>query len=46
MAPAGEIGIGATVIKRCLADQRDRGLPAADLGWAGPLSYFFSTLNA
>ena len=40
------LGIGATLIKRCLADQRDRGLAAADLGWAGPLSYFSSTLNA
>jgi hypothetical protein len=34
------------LIKRCLADQRERGLSAADLGWAGPLSYFSSTLNA
>ncbi len=40
------LGIGATLIKRCLADQRDRGLLAADLGWAGPLSFFSHTLNA
>ena len=39
-------GIGGTLIKRCLADQRERGLSAADLGWVGPLSYFSSTLNA
>ena len=40
------LGIGGTLIKRCLADQRDRGLRTADLGWAGPLSYFSRTLNA
>jgi predicted N-acetyltransferase YhbS len=40
------LGIGGTLIKRCLADLRDRGLSTADLSWAGPLSYFSRTLNA
>lgn len=32
------LGIGATLLKSCLAEQRDRGLLTADLGWVGPLS--------
>lgn len=40
------LGIGGVLLKRCLADQRDRGITAAELVWAGPLSYFSRTLNA
>jgi mycothiol synthase len=40
------LGIGGVLLKRCLADQRDRGLTAAELVWAGPLSYFSRTLHA
>jgi GNAT superfamily N-acetyltransferase len=39
-------GIGAVLIKRCLAEQRDRGLGSVDLMWTGPLSYFSTTLGA
>jgi mycothiol synthase len=40
------LGIGGVLLKRCLADQRDRGVTVAELVWAGPLSYFSRTLNA
>lgn len=40
------LGIGGVLLKRCLADQRDRGIAIAELVWAGPLSYFSRTLNA
>lgn len=40
------LGIGAVLIKRCLAEQRDRGVIAAELVWAGPLSYFARTVHA
>jgi GNAT superfamily N-acetyltransferase len=52
VGPAGttpdrrRLGIGAVLLKRCLASQRDRGLTAAELVWAGPLSYFSRTLDA
>jgi len=41
-----QLGIGSVLLKRSLADQRDRGLTAAELVWAGPLSYFSRTLHA
>jgi len=41
-----KLGIGGVLLKRCLTDQRDRGLTAAELVWAGPLSYFSRTLHA
>lgn len=40
------LGIGGVLLKRSLADQRDRGLTAAELVWAGPLSYFSRALHA
>jgi mycothiol synthase len=40
------LGIGSVLLKRCMADQRDRGITASELVWAGPLSYFSRTLNA
>jgi mycothiol synthase len=40
------LGIGAVLIKRCLAEQRGRGVVAAELVWAGPLSYFARTVHA
>ena len=40
------LGIGTALIKRCLAEQRLRGLATAEIMWAGPLSYFSQTLNA
>jgi mycothiol synthase len=41
-----KLGIAGVLLKRCLADQRDRGLTAAELVWAGPLSYFSRTVHA
>lgn len=41
-----KLGIGTVLLKRSLADQRERGLTAAELVWAGPLSYFSRTLHA
>jgi mycothiol synthase len=40
------LGIGSVLLKRCLAEQRDRGITAAELVWVGPLSYFFRAVHA
>jgi mycothiol synthase len=40
------LGIGSVLLKRCLAEQRDRGLRRAELVWAGPLSFFARTVAA
>jgi mycothiol synthase len=39
-------GVGSVLLRRCLAAQRRRGVDAAELVWAGPLSYFSRTLHA
>jgi mycothiol synthase len=39
-------GIGGVLLKRCLSQQRELGLDAAELVWAGPLSYFSTTVHA
>jgi mycothiol synthase len=41
-----KLGIGGVLLKRCLAEQRDRGIAAAELVWVGPLSYFSRTVHA
>jgi mycothiol synthase len=41
-----KLGIGTVLLKRCLAEQRDQGVTAAELVWVGPLSYFSRTVNA
>jgi mycothiol synthase len=43
---ARRLGIGTVLLKRCLAEQRDRGVAPAELVWVGPLSYFSSAVNA
>ena len=40
------LGIGSVLLKRCLAEQRDRGTVAAELVWVGPLSYFSRAVHA
>jgi mycothiol synthase len=40
------LGIGGVLLKRCLAEQRDRGIDAAELVWVGPLSYFARVVHA
>jgi mycothiol synthase len=39
-------GVGIVLLKRCLSAQRNRGLSAAELVWAGPLSYFSRAVQA
>ncbi|WP_242907389.1 GNAT family N-acetyltransferase [Actinomadura terrae] len=40
-------GLGTVLMKRCLAEQRDRlGLRTAEIGWAGPVGLFSKTLTA
>jgi mycothiol synthase len=40
------LGIGGVLLKRCLAEQRERGIAAAELVWVGPLSYFSRAVHA
>lgn len=40
------LGVGRVLLRRCLAEQRDRGLTAAEIGWVGPLSFFARTVQA
>ncbi len=40
------LGIGGVLLRRCLADQRTRGLTAAEIVWVGPLSYFSRAVHA
>jgi len=40
------LGIGGVLLKRCLAEQRDRGITDAELVWVGPLSYFSRAVGA
>jgi mycothiol synthase len=40
------LGIGAVLLRRCLGELRELGLDAAELVWAGPLSYFSTTVHA
>jgi mycothiol synthase len=40
------LGIGGVLLKRCLAEQRGRGIDAAELVWVGPLSYFARAVDA
>ncbi|WP_158104628.1 GNAT family N-acetyltransferase [Amycolatopsis kentuckyensis] len=39
-------GIGMTLMKRCYADQRERGITVAEISWVGPLSLFSDRLRA
>lgn len=40
------LGIGGVLLKRCLAEQNDRGVVAAELVWVGPLAYFARAVHA
>lgn len=40
------LGVGSVLLRRCLADQRRQGLPAAELQWAGPLAWFSRAVGA
>jgi mycothiol synthase len=39
-------GIGAVLLKRCLADIRARGLASAQIGWTGPVQFYVSAVGA
>ncbi|MFC1416217.1 GNAT family N-acetyltransferase [Streptacidiphilus cavernicola] len=39
-------GVGAVLLRRCLADQRAAGLTSAEIGWTGPLRFYSRTVGA
>lgn len=39
-------GVGAVLLRRCLADQRAAGLRTAQIGWVGPVSFYGHTVGA
>ena len=39
-------GIGAALLRRCLADQRDAGIAVAEIGWVGPARFYSKTVGA
>jgi mycothiol synthase len=39
-------GIGAVLLKRCLADMRAAGLRTARIGWVGPVRFYAATVGA
>ncbi len=46
-APAAEgSGIGAVLLRRCLADQRAAGIEAAQIGWVGPVPFYSRSAGA
>jgi mycothiol synthase len=40
------LGIGAVLLKRCLADLRDQGFPTADIQWVGPIAFYARQVGA
>jgi mycothiol synthase len=40
------LGIGAVLLRRCLADQRDAGIAVAEIGWIGPVRFYSKTVGA
>jgi GNAT superfamily N-acetyltransferase len=39
-------GIGAVLLKRCLADIREAGHDSAQIGWTGPVQFYQRTVGA
>jgi mycothiol synthase len=39
-------GIGAVLLKRCLADIRNSGLDSAQIGWTGPVQFYARAVGA
>ncbi|WP_377267127.1 GNAT family N-acetyltransferase [Peterkaempfera sp. SMS 1(5)a] len=39
-------GVGAVLLRRCLADQRAAGLTHAEIGWTGPLRFYARAVGA
>lgn len=40
------LGIGAVLLRRCLADQRDAGVAVAEIGWVGPVRFYSRAVGA
>jgi GNAT superfamily N-acetyltransferase len=40
------LGIGAVLLRRCLADQHDAGVPVAEIGWVGPVRFYSRAVGA
>lgn len=40
------LGLGAVLLRRCLADQRAAGLSSAQIAWAGPVAFYARTVGA
>ena len=40
------LGIGAVLLRRCLADMREAGIEVAEIGWVGPVRYYSKTVGA
>lgn len=40
------LGIGAVLLRRCLADQREAGIGTAEIGWVGPVRFYSKTVGA
>ncbi|MCX4389209.1 GNAT family N-acetyltransferase [Micromonospora peucetia] len=46
-APAAEgSGIGGVLLRRCLRDQQAAGVPAAQIGWVGPVAFYSGSAGA
>ncbi|WP_327085270.1 GNAT family N-acetyltransferase [Nonomuraea sp. NBC_01738] len=46
-APAAQgLGLGRVLLRRCLAEQRDSGQAAAQIGWVGPLRFYSRAVGA
>jgi mycothiol synthase len=39
-------GVGAVLLRRCLADQRAAGLASAQIAWVGPVGFYARTVGA
>ena len=46
LPPERRLGVGAVLLKRCLADMRGSGLPTARIGWVGPIRFYARTVGA
>jgi mycothiol synthase len=46
-APAAQgLGVGAALLRRCLADQRAGGLREVQIGWVGPMPFYSRVVGA
>ncbi|GAA1976762.1 hypothetical protein GCM10009838_41390 [Catenulispora subtropica] len=40
------LGIGAVLLRRCLADQHEAGVAVAEIGWVGPVRFYSRAVGA